>query len=193
MELPWLSEVVTNGPPFASRGVAGLSRLSLYWMKLGIVPERIQPGHPEQNGRHERMHRTLKEETARPAEASRRRQQEAFDRFRHAYNKERPHEALGQKPPASLYTSSPRVYPARLPEPEYDSGVEVRHVYPHGQFFWKGQYVFLSKALAGERIGLEPIDERYWCVCFGDFPIAWFDSRERTTGNLPAAGTATGQ
>lgn len=71
-----------NGPPFASRGVAGLSRLSLYWMKLGIVPERIQPGHPEQNGRHERMHRTLAEETARPAEANRRRQQEAFDRFR---------------------------------------------------------------------------------------------------------------
>ncbi len=179
-----------NGPPFASRGVAGLSRLSLYWMKLGIVPERIQPGHPEQNGRHERMHRTLKEETATPAQANRRRQQEAFDRFRHTYNKERPHEALGQKPPASLYTSSPRTYPARLPQPEYDSGVLVRQVYPHGQFFWKGQYVFLSKVLAGERIGLEPIDDRYWCICFGDFPIAWFDSVERTTGNLPAAETA---
>jgi transposase InsO family protein len=177
-----------NGPPFATRGVAGLSRLSLWWMKLGIVPERIQPGHPEQNGRHERMHKTLKEETAAPAEASRRRQQQAFDRFRRTYNQERPHEALGQKAPATLYSPSPRPYPARVPEPEYDSGIEVRSVYPHGQFFWKGHHVFLSKVLAGERIGLEPVDQRYWCVCFGDFPIAWFDSAELTTGNLPAAG-----
>jgi transposase InsO family protein len=178
-----------NGPPFASRGVAGLSRLSLYWMKLGIVPERIQPGHPEQNGRHERMHRTLAQETARPPAANRRQQQESFDRFRQEYNQERPHEALGQKPPAAVYTASPRAYPSRVPEPEYDSGVEVRCVYPHGQFFWRGHDVFLSKVLAGERIGLEPIDDRYWCVCFGDFPIAWFDSRELITGNLPAAGT----
>jgi transposase InsO family protein len=179
-----------NGPPFASRGVAGLSRLSLYWMKLGIVPERIRAGHPEQNGRHERMHRTLAEETARPPEANRRRQQEAFDRFRRTYNQDRPHEALGQKPPAALYTASPRAYPARLPQPDYDSGMEVRSVYPHGQFFWKGHDVFLGKVLAGERIGLEPIDERYWCVCFGEFPIAWFDSREMTTGNLPAQDKA---
>ena len=179
-----------NGPPFASRGIGGLSRLSLYWMRLGIVPERIQPGHPEQNGRHERMHRTLAQETARPAQANRRRQQEAFDRFRTEYNQERPHEALGQRPPAAVYAASPRAYPARLPEPEYNSGVEVRCVYPHGQFFWKGHDVFLGKVLAGERIGLEPIDDRYWCVCFGDFPIAWFDSRELMTGNLPPAGTA---
>lgn len=181
-----------NGPPFASRAVAGLAPLSLYWMKLGIVPERIQAGHPEQNGRHERMHRTLAAETAAPPQASRRRQQEAFDRFRSEYNHERPHEALGQKPPAALYTSSPRAYPARVPEPEYDSGMVVRHVYPHGQFFWKGHYVFLSKVLAGERIGLEPIDDRYWCVCFGLFPIAWFDSVDRTTGNLPAAEVVGG-
>jgi putative transposase len=178
-----------NGPPFASRGVAGLSRLSLYWMKLGITPERIRPGHPEQNGRHERMHRTLAAETASPAEANGRRQQQAFDRFRREYNEERPHEALGQKPPAALYSPSPRAYPDRVPEPDYDSGVLVRCVYPHGQFFWKGHDVFLGKVLAGERIGLEPIDERCWWVCFGDFPIAWFDSVALTTGNLPAAGT----
>jgi len=176
-----------NGPPFASRGIAGLSRLSLYWMKLGILPERIRPAHPEENGRHERMHRTLAEETARPAEANRRRQQEAFDRFRQEFNEERPHEALGQKPPATVYAASPRPYPARLREPEYDSGLAVRCVFPHGQFFCKGHYVFLGKVLAGERIGLEPIDERYWCVCFGDFPIAWFDSADLTTGNLPAS------
>lgn len=176
-----------NGPPFASRGVAGLSRLSLYWMKLGIVPERIRPGHPEENGRHERMHRTLAAETARPPAADRRRQQESFDRFRREYNEERPHEALGQKPPASSFAPSPRPYPARVPEPEYDSGVLVRSVWPHGQFFWKGHSIFLSKVLAGERIGLEPIDDRYWCICFGPFPIAWFDSVDLTTGNLPAA------
>ena len=178
-----------NGPPFASRAVAGLSPLSLYWMKLGIVPERIRAGHPEQNGRHERMHRTLAAETAAPPQASRRRQQQAFDRFRSEYNHERPHEALGQRPPAALYPSSPRPYPARVPEPEYDTGMMVRHVYPHGQFFWKGHDVFLSKVLAGERIGLEPIDDRYWCVCFGLFPIAWFDSSQLITGNLPRAAT----
>jgi putative transposase len=178
-----------NGPPFATRGVAGLSRLSLYWMKLGIVPERIRPAHPEENGRHERMHRTLAEETARPAETNRRRQQQAFDRFRQEYNQERPHEALGQRPPAAVYTASPRAYPDRLPAPEYDCGVEVRSVWPHGQFFWKGHHVFLGKVLAGERIGLEPIDDRYWCICFGDFPIAWFDSKDLTTGNLSAAQT----
>jgi hypothetical protein len=92
-------------------------------MKLGILSERIQPGRPEQNGRHERMHRTLAEQTARPPEANRRRQQKAFDRFRSEYNQERPHEALGQRPPAALYTASPRVYPAPAPEPRYDSAV----------------------------------------------------------------------
>lgn len=148
-----------NGPPFASRAVAGLAPLSLYWMKLGIVPERIQAGHPEQNGRHERMHRTLAAETAAPPQASRRRQQEAFDRFRSEYNHERPHEALGQKPPAALYTSSPRAYPARVPEPEYDSGMVVRHVYPHGQFFWKGHYVFLEQG-AGRRAHRPGADRR---------------------------------
>jgi len=175
-----------NGPPFASRAVAGLSQLSLYWMKLGIVPERIQPGHPEQNGRHERMHRTLQAETASPPEANRRRQQTAFDRFRREYNQERPHEALGQRPPAALYAASPRRYPDRLPQPEYDSDLLVRHVYPHGQFFWKNNDVFLSKVLAGERIGLGALDERYWCVYFGAFPIAYFDSVELVTGNLPS-------
>ena len=175
-----------NGPPFASRAVAGLSQLSVYWMKLGIVPERIQPGHPEQNGRHERMHRTLEAETASPPAANRRRQQGAFDYFRREYNQERPHEALGQRPPAAFYWASPRSYPDRIPEPEYDSGLVVRRVSPHGQFFWKGKDVFLSKVLASERIALEPIDERYWCVHFFAFPIAYFDSAELLIGDLPA-------
>jgi transposase InsO family protein len=177
-----------NGAPFASRGVAGLSRLSLYWMKLGIVPERIEPGHPEQNGRHERMHRTLKAETANPAAANRRQQQREFDRFRCEYNEERPHEALELKTPASCYQISPRAYPERVPEPEYDSGFEVRRVYPHGQFFWKGHDVFLGKALAGERIGLRPLDDRYWCVYFAAVPIAYLDGEKLAIKPLPQVG-----
>ena len=184
--LPWAIRT-DNGPPFASRAVAGLSRLSVYWMKLGIVPERIRPGHPEQNGRLERVHRTLEEETASPPEANKRRQQAAFDSFRREFNQERPHEALAMQTPASVYTPSPRPYPERIPEPEYDTGFQVRRVSPHGQFFWNYHHLFLSKALAGERIGLEPIDERYWCICFGAFPVAWFDSVDLVTGNLPAA------
>ena len=121
-----------NGPPFASRAVAGLSQLSVYWMKLGIVPERIKPGHPEQNGRHERMHRTLHAETASPPAANKRRQQGVFDHFRCEYNRERPHEALGQRPPAAIYTASSRSYPHRVPEPQYDTGLLVRRVSPHG-------------------------------------------------------------
>ena len=174
-----------NGAPFATSAIAGLSRLALYWMRLGITPERIKPGHPEQNGRHERMHRTLKAETASPAEANRRRQQLAFDRFRQIYNQQRPHEALEQRPPADLYTYSPRCYPERLPNPEYDSSLQVRSVYPHGQFFWKGQDIFLSKVLAGERIGLDQIDDRYWCIYYATFPIAYFDAQQLYVGNLP--------
>jgi len=174
-----------NGAPFASRAVAGLSRLSVWWMKLGIVPERIAPGHPEQNGRHERMHRTLQEATMQPPAANWRAQQQAFNRFRREYNEQRPHEALQMQTPSAGYTSSPRPYPERVPEPEYDSGFEVRQVYPHGQFFWKGHDVFLTKALAGERIGLEPMDERYWCVYFAAFPIACFDSVALAIHGLP--------
>jgi putative transposase len=165
-----------NGSPFASRALSGLSRLALYWMKLGITPERIAPGHPEQNGRHERMHRTLKAETATPPSKNRRAQQREFDRFRQQYNEERPHEALGQQPPSAVYTASPRPCPDRVPEPEYDSGLLVRRVYPHGQFFWKQHDVFLSKVLAGERIGFKPLDEHNWCIYFAAFPIAHFDS-----------------
>jgi hypothetical protein len=167
-----------NGAPFASRAIAGISRLSVYLMKLGIVPERIKPGHPEQNGRHERMHRTLKAETAKPPAANRRAQQRAFDRFRREYNEERPHEALGQQTPASHYQSSPRSYPDRVPEPEYGGGIKPKRVYPDGTFFWKGTQIFISKALGGESIGLEPIDDRYWRVHFAIFPLAQFDSHK---------------
>ncbi len=174
-----------NGAPFASRAIAGISRLSIYWMKLGIAPERIKPGHPEQNGRHERMHRTLKAETAKPPAANRRAQQKAFDRFRQQFNEERPHEALQLKTPASCYQSSPRIYPDRIPEPEYDCNIKPKRVYPDGTFFWKGTQIFISKSLGGESIGMEPIDDRYWDVHFATFPLARFDSHKLVLQPMP--------
>ena len=168
-----------NGAPFASRAIAGLSRLAVWWMKLGIVPERIAAGHPEQNGRHERMHRTLKEETASPPAGSRRLQQRAFDRFRQEYNEDRPHEALGMQTPASVYTRSERCYPPRVPEPQYGSAMQVRRVRARGEFTWKHQDVFLSETLIGESIGLLPMDDRIYTVYFAAFPIARFDSHRR--------------
>jgi hypothetical protein len=167
-----------NGAPFASRAVAGLSRLAVWWMKLGIVPERIAAGHPEQNGRHERMHRTLKQETASPPAAHRRAQQRAFDRFRREYNEQRPHEALDLETPSAVYTRSSRWYPARVPEPEYGNALQVRRVAERGQFRWKCQRVFLSETLIGESIGLLPMDDRFYTVYFAAFPIARFDSHK---------------
>src|SRR5713226_6487547 len=115
-----------NGAPFATRALAGLSRLAVWWIKLGIVPERIEAGHPEQNGRHERMHRTLKQETADPPAANRRKQQRALDRFRQEYNEVRPHEALGMRTPAEVYEPSARKFPEQVPEPEYPANMLVR-------------------------------------------------------------------
>lgn len=174
-----------NGPPFATRAVAGLSRLSVYLIKLGIVPERIQPGHPEQNGRLERLHRTLKAETASPPATTRRAQQRAFDRFRREYNQERPHEALGQCTPASCYSVAARAYPARVPEPEYDSSMKVRRVAVRGQFRWNAHHIFLTESLAGEVVGLQQIDERYYAVYFAHLAIALFDAHELRTQPLP--------
>jgi len=174
-----------NGAPFASSAVGGLSRLAVWWMKLGIVPERIEAGHPEQNGRHERMHRTLKQETAQPAAANRRAQQRAFDRFREEYNEQRPHQALGMQTPALLYELSPRAYPARVPEPEYPASMLVRSVHHQGQIRWKKHDVVLSQVLWGERVGLLPVDERWYTIYFAQFPIARFDSRKLRVMPLP--------
>lgn len=169
-----------NGSPFAStRAVAGLSRLSVRWIKLGIQPERIQPGHPEQNGAHERMHRTLKQETARPPAANHPAQQELFDHFRQVYNEERPHEALAQQTPAELYGPSPRPYPERMPEPEYPGHFEVRSVKPSGEIQWRGERLFLSEALRGERVGLEEFDNGLWAVYFGPVLLVKLDERDR--------------
>src|ERR1700716_1567461 len=167
-----------NGAPFASRALAGLSRLAVWWIKLGIVPERIAAGHPEQNGRHERMHRTLKQETAQPAAANRRAQQRGFDRFGQENNPQRPDEALGMRTPAAVYESSPRAYPARVPEPEYPTTMLVRSVHHQGQIRWKKHDVVVSQVLWGERVGLLPVDERWFTIYFAQFAIARFDSRK---------------
>jgi len=176
-----------NGAPFASRAIAGLSRLAIWWMKLGIRPERIQPAHPEQNGRHERMHLTLQQETMSPMAAHRRAQQRRFDLFRYEYNQQRPHQALQMHTPASCYTASPRVFPVRLREPEYPSSMRVRRVSPGGQFVWKAHDVFLSETLMGERIGLAAVDDRWYTIYFAEFSLGHFNSRTRTVHRISSA------
>jgi transposase InsO family protein len=173
-----------NGSPFASSGLAGLTGLSVWWIRLGIRLERIEPGQPQQNGRHERMHRTLKEATARPPRWNLRAQQKAFDLFRKEYNEERPHEALGQKPPASWYGSSRREYPGRLEELEYPDDWQKRRVSPGGQMRWKGARVQVSHALVDQIIGLQPAGEGLWTVYFGSLELGQLDERRRRL--LPA-------
>ena len=167
-----------NGTPFASTGLGGLTALSVWWLRLGIRLERIMPGQPQQNGRHERMHRTLKEATASPPRATLSLQQRAFDEFRREYNEERPHEALGQKPPATAYVPSRRDYPERLPEPRgYPMEWRVRAVREAGQMKWKGRNVMLSKALWGQEIGLKPVAEGIWKIYFEALELGEFDER----------------
>ena len=178
-----------NGPPFATLAPGGLSRLSVWWIRLGIRPERIMPGRPEQNGRHERMHRTLKAETAQPPRSSFSAQQRAFDRFQVEYNQERPHEALGQEVPASLYRPSLRSYPRQLPEPEYPAHFETRLAYPNGVISFGTTQWYVSNCVAGERLGLEPCDDGRWRVHFGWVPIGILDPRRAAERNHRNFGT----
>jgi putative transposase len=178
-----LPEVIRsdNGVPFASPIALGrLSKLSVWWIRLGIRPERIELGHPEQNGQHERMHRTLKAEATRPPSASLVQQQQRFDRFRREYNDERPHESLGQRPPASCYTPSSRAFPSPLPAPEYPAHFDVRRVTRNGVISWRGQYVFLTKALAREDVGLEETDTDTWNLSFGPLSLGSYHSPSNT-------------
>jgi transposase InsO family protein len=156
-----------NGTPFASSALGRLSQLSVWWVRLGILPELIEPGKPQQNGRHERMHRTLKAETTRPVANSCRGQQRKFDHFREEFNHQRPHEALDMQTPASLYTPSPRPMPDKLPELEYPDRFEIRYVSANGGFRWKSNWVCISHVLEGQHIGLEEIDDGVWNVYFG--------------------------
>ena len=174
-----------NGAPFATTTVGGLSRLSIWWLKLGIIPERIVPGHPEQNGRHERMHRTLKKETATPPKCTGRAQQRAFDRFRREYNQERPHEAIAQETPSSLYLASPREYPLLLPEMTYPDDMLIRSVKAQGDISWMGRHVYLSQTLAGELVGLRQITDRLYDIYFGPVRLAQLDTHEKQLKHLP--------
>lgn len=168
-----------NGAPFAGCGLAGLTPLSVWFIRLGIHPERIRPGKPQDNGRHERMHRTLKQATAKPPRGSLRAQQRAFDVFVEHFNFERPHQALGQRPPAEFYGASPRPFPKRLSaQPDYPREWTVRTVKLKGGMMWGGHEIHISQALAGYAVGLKPIGETGWLLHFCAVPIALFDERE---------------
>lgn len=166
-----------NGIPFASVALGGLSSLSVWLIKLGIRPERIEKGHPEQNGRHERMHRTLKSEAISPPRKTFGEQQRAFDRFREGYNHDRPHEALGQKTPGSIYLKSLRPYPEIIPEVEYGQAFTVRRVKHNGDIKWKGKERYVSGSLAGESVGLKQIDNEVWQIYFSFHPLGILNER----------------
>jgi len=155
-----------NGAPFCSTGLHGLSALNVWWIRLGIRHVRSEPGHPEQSGAHERMHRTLKAETTRPPARNRVGQQQKFEAFRDTYNHERPHEALAQQPPARLWQPSEREYPRSLPEAEYPAHHLVRLVGPAGTIRFRGRQLFLSRALEQEYVGLEETAEGIWSIYF---------------------------
>jgi putative transposase len=168
-----------NGPPFATTGAGQLSRLAVWWLKLGIQLDRIDRGHPEQNGRHERFHLTLQQDTTTPPAATPPQQQRRFDRMRRAFNTERPHEALGQQPPARVYVPSPRPYPARLEEPWYDATHQVRRVKQTGQIKWQGDFIFVSESVCGELIGLAESERGDWIVRFMQVELGRIDRDTR--------------
>jgi putative transposase len=174
-----------NGPPFASSGVGGLSRLAIWWIKLGIRPERIVAGKPQQNGRHERVHRTLKQETATPPADNVPAQQQRFDEFRIVYNNERPHEALGQRTPASLYQPAPRPYPERLEDPSYGGDVAVRRVRSTGQIKWAGELIFVGEALIGEPVGVVETKAGDWLVRYADVELGYIHPQRRRLSPRP--------
>lgn len=167
-----------NGAPFASTGIAGLSRLAIWWISLGILPERIEPGKPQQNGRHERMHRTLKQAATKPPEKDWRPQQRRFDQFVSAYNHERPHEALGQKTPASQYQPSPRSYTDKPDELTYPDYFETRSVQKNGTVSCRNHMIYVGGILQDRRIGLCEIDEGIWETYYGPVLLGRFNERD---------------
>lgn len=166
-----------NGEPFAGSGLGRLSRLSVWWMKQGVRVDRITPGKPQQNGRHERMHGVLKQETTLPPALSLRRQQQRFDRFIPEYNDERPHEALGGRVPSELWRPSTRAYNEHPAGPEYPAHWEKRVVKKTGLMKWRGGEVYVSEPLAHETIGLEEIDDGLWRLDYYTTPLALLDER----------------
>ena len=166
-----------NGPPFAANGPGGLTRLSLGWLKAGIALERIDPGKPQQNGRHERFHLTLKQETSRPPAATPAAQQARFDAFCRDFNHQRPHEALGQQPPASRWQPSRRRPTLRQALPWYDAHHAVRKVRPSGEIKWGGRSVFISETLAGEPVGIAATIDGDWLVRYAHIDLGIIDPK----------------
>jgi putative transposase len=164
-----------NGVPFASaHALYGLSKLAVWWLRLGIQIERIAPGHPQQNGRHERMHLTLKKEATKPAAANVLQQQARFDTFMARYNHDRPHQALGMKVPADVYGRSPRVYRGlqELTYPFHDHTIAVTRC---GRICFYGRKVNLSQVFAGQNVGVTQVDEHVWLVTFMQYDLGYFD------------------
>jgi transposase InsO family protein len=166
-----------NGVPFATNSLARLSSLSAWWVRLGVMPALIEPGKPQQNGRHERMHRTLKAETTRPPAGNLQAQQRKFNRFQSEYNTERPHEALDMQTPLALYSPSPREMPNRLAPLEYPDRFEVRYVSGNGGVRWNGRWLCVSIVCVGEYVGFEEIDDGLWIVYFGPVKLGRFNER----------------
>lgn len=181
-----------NGSPFASVSVTGLTSLSAHWTRLGIRHERIAPGKPQQNGRHERFHLTLKEAMT-PPEKSQAEQQRRFDLYRQDYNEERPHEALGQKPPGQFYRPSSRSMPPRIPEPDYPDDAQVRRIRSNGEIKWKGGLVHISSAIIADRVAMIEIDNDVFEVRFYNRPIGRLDPSSAKLKPIPKHQPEKGQ
>jgi putative transposase len=164
-----------NGVPFANTGLHGLTQLNVWWLRLGIQHQRIRPASPQENGAHERMHRTLKAETTRPPAADLARQQRAFTAFRREYNEVRPHAALGGDPPAARYARSPRGYPAQLPALEYPGHFLVKRVTHAGTIRFQDRLLFLANALKEHHVGLEESDDGVWSLYLGSVLLGKID------------------
>lgn len=178
--LPWAIRS-GNGAPFASTALGGITRLSKWWIDLGIRPERIQPAHPEQNGRHERMHRSLKDclyTRLDKMEQDLRAQQVVFDAFVHEYNHERSHEGIGRKTPSECYTPSNRLYTGKIVPYDYGEGVELRQVKGSGEIKWKGKTYYLSQVLAHEAVAFVPYADGVWHIFYRFHFLGQFDERE---------------
>ena len=167
-----------NGVPFATCGIHGLSQLNVWWLRLGIQHQRILPASPHQNGAHERMHKTLKGEAIRPPRSTCATQQRAFNAFRHLYNEERPHAALGGRPPAAVYRASPRPYPGALPPVEYPGHFIVKRVTNAGTIRLKKRLLFIANALKQHPVGLEEVDDGIWSIHFCHVLLGRVDERD---------------
>ena len=167
-----------NGVPFATQAIHGMSYLNVWWMRLGIQHQRIHPGCPQENGAHERMHRTLKRQAIKPVRASCTAQQRNFDAFQHEYNDERPHERLNQETPASQYQHSARPYPERLPALEYPAHFLVKKINTAGTFRFRDRILYLANALVEQHIGLEETDDGIWAIHFNTVLLATFDEHD---------------